>query len=250
MTSNSLTLAMGGEVQLDLFSQTMRHFQHLIELLSKEMGEGVEVTWIVDELSAGSALISIRGETKDPRVVERVGRAYTIIGKSLEQGEPIPYGPSIARAAENITKVLNGKITSIQFEAGNDVATVTAGVSVEQAVGLLGSFGSIEGRIETLTHRSWLGFTLYDFLNDRAIRCHLGSDQIDIVRDAWDRRVIVRGWVRRDPVSGRPVMINPVHSIEIVPELGRGSYRLARAIAPAGPNEPSAEAAIRRLRDA
>jgi hypothetical protein len=250
MTVNTLTLALGGEVPLDLFSQTIRHFQHLIELLSKEMGEGVAITWTVDELSAGSAVITIRGEAADPGVVERVGRAYTIIGQSLEEGKPIPYGPSVARAAENITKVLNGKITSIQFEAGSEVATVTAGVSVEQAAGLIGAFGSIEGRIETLTHRSWLGFTLYDFLNDRAIRCHLAPDQADSVREAWGRRAIVRGWVRRDPISGRPVAITPVHSIEVVPEVERGSYRRARGVAPAGPGEPSPEVAIRRLRDA
>jgi hypothetical protein len=250
MTLNRLTLAMGGDVPLDLFAETVRHFQHLIELLSKEMGEGVPVSWVIDELSAGSASITIRGEAADPGVVERVGRVYTIIGQSLEDGEPIPYGPSIARAAENITKVLDGKITSIQFDAGSDVATVTAGVSVEQAAGLIGAFGAIEGRIETLTHRSWLGFTLYDILNDRAIRCHLDPEQIDAVRAAWGHRAVVRGWVRRDPLSGRAVAINPVHSIEIVPEVARGSYHRARAIAPAGSNEPSPEVAIRRLRDA
>ena len=146
--------------------------------------------------------------------------------------------------------MLDGKITSIQFEAGNEVATVTAGVSSEQAAGLLGAFGSVEGRIETLTHRNWLGFTLYDFLNDRAIRCHLAPDQTDVVRNAWDRRAIVRGWVRRDPLSGRAVTINPVHSIEIVPEVERGLYRRARGIAPAGPDELSPELVIRRLRDA
>lgn len=250
MTPTTLTLALGGEVPLDLFSQTMRHFEQLVDALSKEMGEGATVDWIIDELSAGSALITIRGESADPTVVERVGRAYVIIGQSLEEGKPIPYAPAIARAAENITKVLNGKITSIQFEAGTEVATVTAGVSTEQAAGLIGAFGAIEGRIETLTHRSWLGFTLYDFLHDRAIRCHLSADQADSVREAWGRRAIVRGWIRRDPVSGRPVTVNPVHSIEIVPEVDRGSYRLARGVAPAGNDEPSPEISIRRLRDA
>ena len=250
MTLNTLTLALGGEVPLDLYAQTLRHFEHLIALLSKEMGEGVAIAWTVDDLVAGSATITIRGEAADPVAVERVGRAYTIIGQSLEEGKPIPYGPPIARAAENITKALNGKITSIQFEAGGEVATVTSGVSSEQAAGLIGAFGSIEGRIETLTHRSWLGFTLYDFLHDRAIRCHLHPDQADTVREAWDRRAIVRGWVRRDPTTGRPVAINPVHTIEIVPEVPRGSYRLARGIAPADPGEPSPEVAIRRLRDA
>lgn len=250
MTPPTRTLTLGGEVPLDLFSQTMRHFDQLVQALSKEMGDGIAVAWTVDELSSGSAVITIRGEADDPTVIERVGHAYMIVGQSLEEGRPIPYGPAITRPAENITNVLNGKITSVHFEAGTEVATVTAGVSVEQVAGVVGAFGSVEGRIETLTHRRWLGFMLYDCLNDRAIRCHLNPDQADSVREAWGRRAIVRGWIRLDPVSGRPVSLKPVRSIEIVPEVTPGSYRLARGVAPAGDNEPTPEVAIRRLRDA
>ena len=50
----------------------------------------------------------------------------------------------------------------MQFEAGDEVATVTSSVPVEQAAGLIGAYGSVEGRVETLTSRRGLGFTLYD----------------------------------------------------------------------------------------
>jgi len=250
MTKTTLTLSLGGDIPLDQFALTIERFQRLIDLLTQEVSQDVDITWIVDELFAGSAVITIRGKAEQSEAIERVGRAYSVIGQSLEHHQPIPYSPQIARAAENLTTVLNGQITSIQFEAGNEVATVTSSVPVEQAAGLIGAYGSVEGRVETLTSRRGLGFTLYDLLTDRAVRCHLEPAQAESVRDAWDHRAIVRGWIRRDPTSGRPVSINPVRSIETVPEVERGAYRRARAIAPASPGDPPPDAVIRRLRDA
>ncbi len=250
MKNTTLTLALGGDIPFDEFTRTMERFHRLVALLTQDLGGNAQISWTVDDLLIGSAVVSIRGEADQEDAVERIARAYAVIGESLEHNEPIPYSPHIVQAAKSLTKVLNGHITSIQFEAGGSVATVTSTVSVEQATGLIGAYGSIEGRVETLTSRRGLGFTLYDLLHDRAVRCHLQPEQADPVREAWDRRAIVSGWVRRDPTSGRPVMINPVHSIEIVPEVEPGSYRPARAIAPAIDSDESSHVAIRRLRDA
>lgn len=249
MNANTITLALGGDIPFDQFTQTMERFHRLVDLLSQDLGRDTRIAWTVDDLLMGSAVVSIRGEAEQEEAVERIARAYSVIGESLEHNRPIPYSPQIAQAAISLTKVLNGHITSIQFEAGGTVATVTSSVPVEQAAGVIGAYGSIEGRVETLTSRRGLGFTLYDLLHDRAIRCHLEPEQADVVRDAWDRRVIVSGWVRRDPISGRPVMIKPMHSIELVPEIEPGSYRRARAIAPSS-DDTLPHIAIRRLRDA
>ena len=250
MSETSLTITLGGNVPLDLFAETMQRFRRLIDLLSVEVSRDADITWIVDELSAGSTIVAIRGEAEQPEAVERVGRAYNVVGHALEKRQVIPYSPQIAQVAESITQVLNGQITSIQFEALSVVATVTSGVPVEQVVGLLGAWGSVEGRVETLTSRRRLGFTLYDSLNDKAVNCHLTDEQADLARPAWGRRVIVQGWVRRDQTSGRPVSIDPVRSIEVLPEVEPGSYRRARGVAPARPGQPMPEVTIRRLRDA
>ena len=250
MNPNTITLALGGDIPFEQFAQTMERFHRLIDLLTEDMGRDARISWIVDDLSIGSAVVSIRGESEQEEAVERVTRAYAVIGESLEHDQPIPYSPLIVEAAKSLTKVLDGHITSIQFEAAGSVSTITSTVPVEQAAGLIGAYGSIEGRVETLTSRRGLGFTLYDLLHDRAIRCHPEPDQAGIVRDAWDRRAIVSGWVRRDPASGRPVMINPVQSIELVPEVEPGAYRLARAVLPASGGDEPSHIVIRRLRDA
>jgi hypothetical protein len=253
MKNTTLTLALGGDIPFDEFAKTMERFHRLVALLTQEIGGNAQISWTVDDLLIGSAVVSIRGEADQEEAVERIARAYVVIGESLEHNEPIPYSPPIVQAAKSPIKVLNGHITSIQFEAGGSVATVTSTVSIEQAAGLIGAYGSIEGRVETLTSGRGLGFTLYDLIYDiydRAVRCHLEPEQADDVRDAWDRRAIVSGWVRRDQTSGRPVMINPVHSVELVPDVEPGSYRRARAISPANESDEPSHIAIRRLRDA
>jgi len=250
MSETTLTLALGGDVPLDLFAETMQRFRRLIDLLTHEVSRDAGIAWIVDEQSGGSAVITIRGEAEHPEAVARVGRAYAEVGQALERHQVIPYSPQIAQAAERITQVINGQILSIRFEALNEVATVTSSVPVEQVAGLIGAWGSVEGRVETPRSRRRLGFTLYDSRNDEAVQCSLTDEQSDLVRPAWDRRVIVQGWITRDPMSGRPVSINPVRSIDVLPEGELGSYRRARAIAPPDAGALSPEVAIRRLRDA
>lgn len=249
MPETTLTVALGGDVPLDLFAESMQRFRRLIESLTQEVSGKADITWVVDELSSGSAIATIRGEAAQDEEVERVVRAYTVVGRALERHEIIPYSPRVASAARSLTSVLNGKITSIRFETSEYEATVTTG-SLDQSRAYLAAFGAIEGRVETLSSRGRLSFTLYDALNDRAVRCRLQPDQHELMRNAWDKRVIVEGWVKREPINGYPVEINPVEDITVLPEVVPGSYRRARAIAPAHRETSPPEDRIRRLRDA
>ena len=249
MSETTLTFALSGDIPLDQFAEAMQRFRRLIGALTQEVSRQAGIAWIVDDLSGGSALATIRGEAEQDEDVERVVRAYATVGRALERNEAVPYSPKVVRAAESIRQMLNGKITSIQFEAMSEVSTVASGTP-EQSRALLGAYGSVEGRVETLTSRRHLRFTLYDSLRDQAVFCYLRPDQAELIRDAWGHLVIVRGWIRRDPTTGRPAFVSPVRSIDILPEVQPGSYRRARAVAPPGPDEPSPEVAIRRLRDA
>ena len=245
----TLTLVLGGDVPLDSFAESIQHFRQLIDALTQEVSGAAKIAWVVDELTGGNTLATIRGEAEHVEDIERVVRAYAVVGRALERRETIPYSPGVVEAARELTSVLNGKITSIRFETESDAATVTATAS-DQTRAYLAAFGAVEGRIETLRSRHRLSFTLYDSLNDQAVYCSLRPDQAELVRDAWDRRVIVEGWIKREPATGRPVEISPVERINILPDVVAGSYRRARAIAPARPDVPSTEDVMRRLRDA
>jgi hypothetical protein len=249
MSETTLTVVFGGEIPLDLFIQSMDRFRKLVGALSSEVSGNADISWVIDDLASGSAIATIRGESAEPADVERVVKAYAVVGRSLERGATIPYSPQVVHAARSLTAVLNGSVTSIRFETADETATVQTSTA-PAARANLSAFGTIEGRVETLQSRHRLSFTLYDALNDRAVSCFRTPDQRDLVRDAWDKRVIVEGWIKRDPVTGRPVEIGPVEDVVVLPDVTPGSYRMARAIAPARPDAPSAEDAIRRLRDA
>ena len=114
---------------------------------------------------------------------------------------------------------------------------------------LMSAYGAVEGRIETLTRRKGLRFTLYDTLNDKAVSCYLEEGHEVLMRGAWGRRAIVEGWVGRDPVTGRPLTIRRVRHIEILSDAESGTYRRARGVVPVGADGLSAEDAVRRVRN-
>lgn len=249
MSETTLTVVLDGDVPLDLFAESIQRFRKLIDALSHEVSEKAGIAWIVDDLSGGSAVATIRGEAEQVEDVERVVRAYAAVGRALERHELIPYSKTVGDAARSLTSVLNGSITSIRFETDDDASTVTAALPGQSRT-FLAAFGTVEGRIETLRSRRRKSFTLYDALNDQAVYCRLRPDQADLVRDAWDRRVIVEGWIKRQAITGRPTEINPAENVTVLPEVVPGSYRRVRAISPARPGDPSPEVVIRRLRDA
>ena len=59
---NTLTLALEGEVTLADFSEAMKDFRALIAALSKEIGGKTKIDWRIDDLNAGSAMTTIRGD--------------------------------------------------------------------------------------------------------------------------------------------------------------------------------------------
>ncbi|MEX1005923.1 MAG: hypothetical protein WD156_11220 [Acidimicrobiia bacterium] len=109
--------------------------------------------------------------------------------------------------------------------------------------------GTVRGRVEMVTQRRGLRFTLYDLLSDRAVYCYLAPDKAEMLRFAWGHIADVTGIVKRDPNTDRPVTIRRVSSVEAVPEVSSDSYLRARgAIRPADSAQRS-EDLIRSLRE-
>jgi hypothetical protein len=104
----------------------------------------------------------------------------------------------------------------------------------------------VRGRVQTLSSRGRLRFTLYDALYDKAVSCYLAEGQEDIMRDAWGHVALVEGWVTRDPATDRPLSIRGIERVTLLPEGDPHGYRRARG-AVLGRELP--EAIIRRLRD-
>ena len=114
----------------------------------------------------------------------------------------------------------------------------------------IAAYGAVEGRIQTLTTRRGLRFTLYDSLHDRAVSCHLREGQQETMRGLWDRCAVVQGRVSRDAITGRPIAIRNITKIEPRPEARTGSYLEAREASPLRPGDPMPEDTLRKIRDA
>jgi hypothetical protein len=249
MSNNTLTLALNGDVSLDEFARTMQHFTALVDALSRDIGPGVEIDWMIDDLQADSAIATVMGVSTQEGMVEKVVRAYANVGEALEKGEPIPYSSRVEQEATEITKVLNGRITSIRFETAQSDATIVGRAGLERP-GTRYAFGTVRGTVETLTRRRGLRITLYDAIFDKAVACYLSEGLEDVMRKAWGQRVVVAGEVGREPETGRPVVVRNVKYIKPLEDVVPGSYKRARGVLPAGKSDEKPEDIIRRVRDA
>jgi hypothetical protein len=250
MATDTITLALNGDVAIDDFSRAIEHFGRLVSALTQEVGRGVQIAWVVDQLEAGSAITTIRGEAEDPASVERVVRAFADVGEALAEQRPIPFSPKVADEARAIVRVVGKSITSVRFETPEtDAVIVSHDVQAVPLPKIIG-YGAVEGRVQTLSSRGQLRFTLYDALNDRAVICYVDEERAELMRNIWGRRVIVEGLLTRDPATGQPQTVRAVTRIEDLPDNEPGSYRRAIGALRGRPLGLSPEDAIRRLRDA
>lgn len=251
MSSDTITLGLDGDVSLADFSRSMENLAGLVADLTEEIGKDADVDWAMDKLSPGSANVTVLGTCSQEGVVESIAHAYLTIGKALESGQAIPYSPQVCRRARAITGVLDGRITSVRFATRVDsavVATPCAGETGTQRP--VHSYGVVKGTVETLSRRQGPKFILYDALFDGPVQCHLAEGQEELARDAWGKRVVVSGEIRRNRVTGRLHSIRNIDDIRIVEPVEPGSYKRARGVLPLAEGAPPSEVVIRRLRDA
>lgn len=256
MLKDTLTIVLNGEVTLKDFSTAVNALFNLVNGLAADIGHGTYIEWMIDSLEAGSAIATIRGsveEDQDASAIERVVDAYLDVGRSIQKGKQISYSRPVKSAATKITSLVNGRIKSVRFE------TVDADVElfsrpqlfyeVEKAGLLKVNFGAVRGRVQSMTSRRGLRFTLYDLIDDRGISCYLAPGSEDIMREAWGMLAMVEGLVRRDPETGQPTTVRDVRHIHIIPEGKPGEYRQAIGAAKGFLGEELPEDVIRRARD-
>ncbi len=250
MPHDSITLALSGEVTLQEFASASADLSALVNALAADIAGKEQTEWFVEYLDAGSATMTFVGQAENEAVVEQVVRGYAVVGRSLESGETPPYSPRVEKAAKRITSLLNGRVTAVRFETPQESATVVSPSVPHEAQRQFHAYGSVEGRVQTVTSRGGLRFVLYDSLFGRAVYCYLKPGGEDLMRGAWDRRAVVEGWVSREPVTGRPVSVRQVAAVRLLDEIERGQYRRARGAVTREKGQPLPEEAVRTLRDA
>ena len=109
--------------------------------------------------------------------------------------------------------------------------------------------GTISGRVQPIQTGNDDCFRLYDPLFEAFVDCFIKAALVDVVRGMEGEYVIVAGLLASSPVTGRPLTVQNVFSIERVTPDAPGSYRRARGALPWRPGNPLPEDGIRRIRD-
>jgi hypothetical protein len=257
MAQDQITLGLDGDVFLPEFVTAMESFYYLVETLVMEVAQNEFIEWRVTHLErGGTALATVQG-VGNPVPVERVVHAYEAVGEALESGSSLPFPGKVEAQARRLTGFINGRIHAVRFETADKDAIVERSfvgqlndpAPVIKAGPPLISYGAVMGRVQTLSSRGQLRFTLYDLLDDRAISCYLAEGQEDLMRDAWGKVAVVEGRLRRDRTTGRPVTLRQVTDVRVL-DRAPDAWKQARGAVPVAPGGPSAEEVIRQLRDA
>ena len=280
MAADTLTIILDGEVPLGEFARTIESFYELVKALSDEVGTpGLD--WVLDDLQISSAVATIRA-SGDQQAAGKVVNAYADVGHALEVDAPIGFSSPVRSAARKVVSIRDARVKAVRFETAFREATVRIGrpekeppeepqfiqeivtpnapqPAVEERVIIRPnlviasppSLGGIQGRVQALSNRGGLRFTIYDLLYDKAVSCYMADGKEELLRNVWGKLAVVEGMITRDPQSGRPLSIRQVSNITPLREpnpTGR-DYQNARGLLSAiGGLSP--EAAIRKVRDA
>ncbi len=246
---DKISLTLNGEIPVNLFAEALSSLSGLLHALSEEITAGKTIEWQIVDLSAGSATAVIQGIADTTEDVEKITTAFAVIGQHLQIGKPIPYSQKVTQSVWKIASILDGKISSIEFGVDDQIYHITQSGFQEKPITKAYSYGVIIGKVENLIGHRKLKFTLYDNLFNRGVTCYVEEEKRELLRNIWGKTVSVTGYIYRDMVTGRPLEIHDIESIEIVPLKEPGIYKKARGVLPWKPGDETAAQTIRRLRD-
>lgn len=252
MPKDTLTLVLDGQVTLSDFAAALNRFSRLISALEDEVAHGREISWTVESLEAGSAIATVKGAVRDAHdapYIEKVVAAYETTGRALQGGSVIPFRSRVKTSAEELAAVIGGSVRGIRFETADMEAEVQrTPAGSDEPREQVPAIGAVTGKVQTMSSRNGLRFTIWEIGSDKAVSCYLRAGMEEKMRDAWGKIATVHGAVSRD-TQGRPSTVRDVNDVSVLDSDEQLDYRAAFGALPIGPGEELPEVAIRRLRD-
>jgi len=272
MLKDFLGIRLGGELTIDKMSDVFARFTTLLDTLGKT--HNANIRWVLAGLEYGSAAVIAKIvpiDTKSAQCIPAMYRNSIQTASQIAKGNgnhtdpPYPIG-SGKPIAQNRAKNHSNR-TDPLYDAMRELAKL---VSVENPITFATpidsvvltnpledadsessephtiSLGTVRGRVETLTRRRGLSFSLYELATDRAVVCYIDKQLEDKVRSAWGHIADVTGTISRDAYTGRPLRIRRVLSVDVIEEGKPDDYMRARGAITL--TEP-AEIVIRRMRN-
>ena len=242
-----LSFSLGGEVTLKLLQDALGRFSGVLDVLRES--HDVNIDWMVAGLDHGSVSAAVRAVPLDDSAAPRVPALCH---------EYLHAATSIQRGHADFTFPLHRQMYQLVQLADEAhplvIATDGQQVDIQAPVSLKGfegpkqyvTFGTLRGRVETLSRHKKLNFRLYESATGAPVTCHMSPETEETMRDVWGYIADVTGTISRDSDTDRPRSMRSITNVEPVEEGGRGGWRRARGALRS--NTP-AEVLIRRLRD-
>jgi len=251
---DTLTVALEGDaITVDKFTAALQATLRMANALASEVAGDSPIDWLIDGLDRSSAVATLRGQSRsgDDQSVELVVAAFGEVAHALEVHEHITRSRAVVTQARKFEKLLGEGITEVRLETPDRDATIRSvdRALIPVALPVRQNYGAVRGRIQAVSSRRSLRFTLYDALYDKAVSCYLKDDEQELVRGLWGHMAVVEGLVRRNG-QDRPVTIRDITAIVELREPEPGRWREALGAVPMQPGAESAEATIRKLRNA
>lgn len=251
MPGETLTFHLDGEVSLMQFRRAVEAFSEIVSRLTHDVAKDDGVRWIIESLDGGSARETVRGIShRNVASVHKVVAAFEDVATHMQRGDAsVGRTKAVQRSADEFLRMLDEGLLGVRFETEErDFTVARPADGARFSVPVVTSLGAVDGKIQTVSDRGSLRFTLYDTMNDRAISCYLRKGDEDRLRGLWGHRAIVEGRLSRDGSTGRPLTIRDITDIVPMPDVDT-DWRAGIGAVPTGPNGLSAEDAIRRVRD-
>lgn len=205
--SRSLTLELPDSfVAADVFRKTIDAFIDLINEVTRDVsGSAEKVKWTVS-VSRGSTRIRFQAESTSLPVQEVAAIAEIIQGGchaiQTESKRPPHFSRAALRKTKELVSVLdteNGGPNLIRIKRNRAVCSLTPEtiINIDLVLGR-GSkdWGSIEGRLSSISERTGHKLTVYDRLLDKHILCSFPQKLLSKALHAFGKRISVSGIIR------------------------------------------------------
>lgn len=225
MIKQSYTLQLDGSVSLERFTQALDAWRDTIAAVSLTVGAEHILSTRIDDLSGGSAIVNVEVTFDSEQPAEVFNRDYDLVGFRARGDNVVDFPTAYREPVEKLRRVAGldgGEGMVIASETADTLISPSLSVaesslealeSAPKYGQLSDTFGTVTGRLQSLTSRGGLRVVVYDDLFDRPVRCNLTQSQHENMRDLWDHSVIVQGTLRRDPRTGRPLSVKEVVNI-------------------------------------
>lgn len=242
-----LGFSLGGEVTLRLLQDALERFSGVLDVLRESHDANID--WMVASLDHGSVSAAVRAVPLDDSAAPKAAdlcHEYLDAATSIQRGHADFTFP-LHRQMYQLVQLADEAHPLVLATDGQQV-DIQAPVSLK---GLEGpkqyvTFGTLRGRVETLSRHKKLNFRLYESATGAPVTCHMSPETEETMRDVWGYIADVTGTISRDSDTDRPRSMRAITNVEPVEEGGRGGWRRARG---ALRSKTPAEVLIRRLRD-